>query len=122
MRRAARMLQSPSRRRGFGEFAARAGVPAAGLARQADAWRLGGADAVDVIGKAWSPAPELLEEGRAAMTPTGDTRARRNRLTNASAGLQLRLSRAGAWYRFEKARGGWELVAGPEADPVKALA
>ena len=121
VRRAARMLQSPSRRRGFGEFAARAGVRPADLARKADAWRLGGADGVEVIADAWSPPAESMDEGRVAMAAFGDVRALRNRLTNAGAGLQLRLSRAGAWYRFEKVGGGWNLVAGPEADPARAL-
>lgn len=121
VRRAARVLRSPSRRRGFGELAARAGVRASELARQAHAWRLGGPDGVDVIGEAWSPPADQLDEGRAAMAPSGSVRTYRNRLTNSGAGVQLRLSRAGAWYRFEKAGGGWEVVAGPEADPVRAL-
>ena len=121
VRRAARVLRSPSRRRGFGEFAARAGVRASELARRAHAWRIGGADGVEVMGEAWSPSADALDEGRAAMAPFGDLRVFRNRLTNAGAGVQLRLSRAGAWYRFEKAGGGWELVAGPEGDPARAL-
>jgi len=74
---------------------------------------------VDVIGEAWSPAAELLEEGRAVMAAFGDVRAFRPRLTNA--GLQLRLSRAGAGYRFLWGGGGWVLVAGPEADPARAF-
>lgn len=121
VRRAAGILASPTQRRGFGEFAARAGVRPAGLARRADGWRLGGVDGVAIIDGAWSPPAETLEEGREAMARFGDVRAFRNRLTSAGAGLQLRLSRAGAWYRFEKVGGGWELVAGPEGDPVRAL-
>jgi uncharacterized Zn finger protein len=121
VRRAARVLRSPSRRPGFGEFAARAGVRAAELARRANAWRIGGADGVDVMGEAWSPSADALDEGRAAMAPFGDLRVFRNRLTSAGTGVQLRLSHAGAWYRFEKAGGGWELVAGPEGDPARAL-
>ena len=121
VRRAARMLRSPSRRPGFTEMATRAGVRVAELARLADGWRLGGADGVAVMSESWSPPGHLMGEGRAAMAPFGDVRLSRNRLTNAAAGLQLRLSRAGAWYRFEKVGGGWELVSGPQADPVRAL-
>jgi hypothetical protein len=121
VRRAARLLRSPSRRGAFGEMAVRAGVRASDLVRDAGAWRLGGTDAIEVIGEPTSPPAEALEEGRAVMTALGEVRAWRNRLTVAGAGVQLRLSRAGAWYRFEKAGGGWELVAGPEADPAQAL-
>ena len=120
VRRAARMLGAAGRR-GVGELAARAGVRAASLARLADGWRLGGADGVDVIEQPWSPPAESMEEGRTAMAEFADVRMSRNRISSASAGLQLRLSRGGGWYRFEKAGGAWELVAGPEADPARVL-
>jgi len=121
VRCAARMLRSTTGRRGFGQLAVRAGVRASWLARRADGWRLGGADGVDVIGDPWSPPAESMDEGRTAMGVFGDVRVFRNRVSSASKGLQLRLGRAGGWYRFEKAAGGWELVAGPDADPARLL-
>ncbi len=120
VRRAAALLASPGRR-GFEDLAARAGYRPRELGRLAQAWRIGGADAVKVMDDAWSAPPDALDEGRVALGATGEARVWRNRVTVGAAGVQLRLSRAGRWYRFEQAGNSWELVDGPEADPTALL-
>ncbi|MDP9074802.1 MAG: hypothetical protein M3N98_11635, partial [Actinomycetota bacterium] len=118
LRRATAML-APGRRHGLEDLAGRCGYQADELARLARAWRLGGSDAVEVTRDAWFPPPGALVAGRSVLARLGNPRASRNRLTVGSAGVQLRLSRIGAWYRFEHAGGGWELLDGPETDPSR---
>jgi uncharacterized Zn finger protein len=120
IRRAASCLARPQRR-GLDDLAAAAGRNAAEVGRLAQAWLIGGADAVEVLVDAWSPPSESMTEGRAALLGLGPTRVWRNRLTVGSAGIQLRLSRAGSWYRFEPAGTSWELIDGPAADPADLL-
>ena len=100
------------------QVAARAGMPPRELARRAAAWRLGGADAVAVLDEEWAADPEALDEARAACAGLGPVRVRANRVSPVGAGLQLRLGRAGWWYRFERVGRTWELTEGPEADPA----
>lgn len=106
---------------GLGELAARAGVSPRALVGAASAWRDGGAGAVEVRSLAWSPPPDALEEGRAALSPSGPVRAWRNRLTQEVSGTQLRLGRDGLWYRFERLGTAWELAGAPDADPARLL-
>jgi uncharacterized Zn finger protein len=116
-RRAAALLGLPGR---LEDVAARSGVSRRDLGRRAMAWRLGGADAVSALDETWSGDPEAMAEGRAALRATGVGRldVRHNRITAGS--VQLRLTRTGAWYRFERAGGAWELVDGPCPDPATA--
>jgi len=120
IRRAAGLLATPSRR-GLEDLALRAGYRPAELGRLAQAWRTGGADAVEVMSDSWSASPEALDEGRMALGPVGAARVWNNRLTVGTTGIQLRLSRAGRWYRFERSGTNWELVAGPETDPTELV-
>jgi hypothetical protein len=121
VRRAATCLARPERR-GLDDLAAAAGRGPAELGRLARAWLIGGADAVQVVVEAWPAPPDSMHEGRAALGGRGPIRGWRNRLTVRAAGVQLRLSRAGRWYRFEHAGNGWELIDGPEADPTLLFA
>ncbi len=127
VRRASARLGPASRAR-LSDLALRARVAPRHLGRQAAAWALGGADALEVVERTWFPPPGSLEEARdalgvasAALDADGAVRVWRNRMTVGPLGLQLRLSRSGAWYRFEQAGEGWQLAAGPEADPAALL-
>ena len=62
-RRGAAQLGHP----GFAELAAAAGVSARELARDAIAWRHGGAGALAALHTGWQPDPDELAEGRAAL-------------------------------------------------------
>jgi hypothetical protein len=97
----------------FEEVAARAGLRPLELGRLADAWRIGGADAVSVLDEPWTPGLELMDEARMV----GAARVRANRATLAGGQFQLRLSRGGFWYGFEKTTRGWVLTMGPASDP-----
>jgi hypothetical protein len=115
-RRAAAWSGSPGASR-LAEAARRAGVRPQDLGRRAMAWRRGGADAVAVLDETWAPGSEAMEEGRSA----AGGRVRDNRITLAGGAVQLRLGRAGQWYRFELFGHRWGMVAGPAADPVALL-
>lgn len=103
------------------EVAARTGRKASDLGRQATAWRLGGADAVVVLDEIWSPDADALDEGRAAVAALVGVRVRGNRVTLPGGTVQLRLSRGGAWYRFERTTRDWQLTGGPVADPAQLV-
>lgn len=94
---------------------------AAELGRLAAAWKLGGADAVGVLGDSWTPDGESLDEARSACVRMGPVQVRANRVTFADGGAQLRLGRAGYWYRFERVGARWELISGPAADPADLI-
>jgi len=115
------LLADPGRRSGFDDLAVRAGYRPRDLGRLAQAWRLGGADAVEVCEQSWLAPLDVLDEGRAALVPVGAARLWRNRVTVAAAGVQLRFSQASRWYRFEQAGNSWELLAGPADDPGAVL-
>jgi hypothetical protein len=97
----------------FEEVAARAGLRPLELGRLSDAWRIGGADAISVLGEPWIPGPELMEDARMI----GAARVQGNRATLAGGRFQLRLSRGGLWYGFEKTTRAWVLTVGPASDP-----
>lgn len=103
----------------FEELARRVGVSARRLARHATAWRLGGAEGVDVLWSSWAPGAEEIEEGRATLAgATGRApRVWQNRVSSVSGRLQLRLAPGGSWYRCEKTGEEWEIAASPSADP-----
>lgn len=101
-----------------GALAAVAGLRPAALGRLAAAWRLGAADGVGVLSETWAPDRETLDEARAACAQAGPVRVQANRVTFAEGQVQLRLGRAGCWYRFERVGRGWDLISGPAADPA----
>ncbi len=123
-RRAARTLGTPA----FAALAARSGVGERDLARQALAWRQGGADGLDSLRAEWDPAAgdpdaaRLLTAARAALrTKTGSAQAviQGNRVT--AGRLQLRLGRDLRWYPYARSDDDWEPSGAPEADPARAL-
>jgi uncharacterized Zn finger protein len=117
VRRAAESWGKPARPR-FEEMAGRAGVRPRDLARRVAAWRLGGPDAVAVLEDEWTPDAEAMDEGRAACAGAGAVRIRANRISLEGGDVQLRLGRAGSWYRFERTGRTWVLVEGPAPDPA----
>ncbi len=116
----ARRAAAATTARDLDDLAQAAAMPARRLAVHAEAWRLGGAEAVDLVDGTWAPRPELLLPARQALAELGVTvRVRDNRV---SAGdFQLRLGRSGQWYRFERRNGAWELAAPPDSDPGELL-
>jgi uncharacterized Zn finger protein len=100
------------------EVASRAGVRPRELLRLAVAWRAGGADAVAVLDEVWSPDADALDEGRSVCAALGAVRVRGNRISLGRGDVQLRLGRAGSWYRFERVDRTWELIDGPAGDPA----
>jgi hypothetical protein len=72
-----------------------------------------GADALSVLNELCTPSPEMMEEARML----GAVRVRGNRATLAGGRFQLRLSRSGLWYGFEKATRTWIWTKGPASDP-----
>jgi uncharacterized Zn finger protein len=122
-RRAASVLGTT----GLAALSARSGVPERELVRRALAWRHGGADGLDVLGRTWDPATEgdagtgmLLADARAALrTATGGpARLRHNRLSAAE--LQLRLGLDYRWYPYRRVGPSWEPAGPPHPDPVAA--
>lgn len=114
---------------GFSQLSARSGVPERELARQALAWRHGGAPGFGTLHTGWDPATEgepgttqLLHTARTAIhRATGLTpHLRRDRITAAE--LQIRLGQDYQWYPYRRIRSHWEPAGGPDPDPVAALA
>lgn len=97
------------------------GVDAWRLARLGLAWRAGGAAAVDVLRRAWSPPQALLTPAVTALGRVGPTCSRRNRVTAEASGLELRLGQDGRWYLLEREGDTWVLRNPPRADPAEAL-
>jgi uncharacterized Zn finger protein len=124
-RRADSALGTP----GFSQFAARSGVPERELARQALAWRHGGAAGFETVRAGWDPATEgeagivhLLQAARAAVQQASGLppRLRRDRIT--VGGLQVRLGRDQQWYPYRRIGSHWEPAGRPNRDPAVALA
>ena len=123
-RRAARALGTPA----FGPMAARSGTGARELARQALAWRHGGAAGLELLQREWDPAAEepeaadLLKAARNVLrSKTGAAEVvSGNRIT--AGRLQLRLGRDLRWYPYARSDGDWEPSGAPESDPAQAVA
>ena len=123
-RRAARALGTPV----FGPIAARSGIGARELARQALAWRHGGLASLELLYREWDPVadePESADLFKAARnvlrSKTGTAESvQGNRVT--AGRLQLRLGRDLRWYPYARSDGDWEPSGPPEADPAQAVA
>jgi len=99
--------------------------PTADLTHRALAWRHGGEAGLAVLDEApWRPPLATMAAARAAVEEAGVSPSvvtvSNNRITGP--GFQLRLSRAGAWWRFEKRKGRWEVAAPPAESPDDLLA
>jgi uncharacterized Zn finger protein len=123
-RRAARVLGTPA----FGPMAARSGIGARELARQALAWRHGGPAGLELLHREWDPAAEepgsadLLKAARTALrSKTGAAESVRGNTVTAGR-LQLRLGRDLRWYPYARSDGDWEPSGPPESDPARAVA
>lgn len=86
------------------------------LTHRATAWRHGGEAGLAMLGEAaWRPPVATMAAARAAITEAGVSPSvltvNNNRITGP--GFQLRLSRSGSWWRFEKHKNRWEIVAPP---------
>jgi GNAT superfamily N-acetyltransferase len=123
-RRAARVLGTPS----FGPIAARSGIGARELVRQALAWRQGGLAGLELLGGEWDAVadePEsadlLKAAGNVLHSKTGEAQSvQGNRVT--AGRLQLRLGRDLRWYPYARSDGDWEPSGPPQADPAEAVA
>ena len=123
-RRAARALGTPA----FGPMAARSGIGARELARQALAWRHGGLAGLELLHREWDPvadepeSADLLKAARNVLrSKTGAAESvQGNRIT--AGRLQLRLGRDLRWYPYARSDGDWEPSGPPEADPAQAVA
>jgi hypothetical protein len=116
-RRAASLLGGSA----FGPLARRAALTEGELASRALAWRHAGADGLQIVDESpWRPPPLAMAQGRdAARGLPGPPRITDNRVT--AGAVQLRLSRDGRWWRFEKRAGRWVLAAPPADDPDDLL-
>ncbi len=98
--------------------------PSADLTHRALAWRHGGEAGLAVLDEdPWRPPLATMAAARAAVEEAGVSPSvvtvSNNRITGP--GFQLRLSRAGAWWRFEKHKGRWEIAAPPAESPDDLL-
>jgi uncharacterized Zn finger protein len=122
-RRASRALATPA----FATLVARTGMDARELARQALAWRHGGAAGLELLRADWEPpageaGAALL---KAACAVLGDASgspatAARNRVT--AGRVQLRLGRDLLWYPYVRSDGQWEPAGPPRPGPAEAAA
>ncbi|WP_431037397.1 hypothetical protein ACQYWQ_24110 [Streptomyces sp. P6-2-1] len=98
------------------------------LDRAAEAWRWGGAAALEVLEEAWQPeGPDMVRACTALSTGWEDEGlpeavVRDNRWTLPGRGLQLRYGRDGRWYPYRERSGTWWPAGPPAHDPVQALA
>jgi len=90
------------------------------LAHRALAWRHGREAGLAVLDETpWRPPLATMAAARAAVEEAGVSPSvitvNNNRITGP--GFQLRLARAGTWWRFEKRRSRWEISAPPADAP-----
>lgn len=102
------------------DLAARSGMTTAVLASQAEAWRLAGPAGLRVLEEApWAAPVAEMAAARDRLVSVGvatrSIRVRANRVT-VGGDSQLRRSRDGRWYRFEKRSGRWTMTSPGEAD------
>lgn len=87
------------------------------LTHRAQAWRHGREAGLAMLGETpWRPSVATMAAARAAVESAGISASvltvTNNRITGP--GFQLRLSRQGQWWRFEKRKSRWEITAPPE--------
>jgi len=115
-RRAAPLLGTSE----FTRLARSSGIASHNLVEFALAWRMGGAEGIDILTQEWEPDAEMIADGRDALMAVVlrnvKVRVRGNRIT--AGPVQLRVAANGNWYRFEKVNNRWELKAGPDLDPL----
>ncbi len=90
------------------------------LTHRALAWRYGNEAGLAVLDEApWRPPLAIMAAARAAVEEAGVSPSvitvNNNRITGP--GFQLRLSRAGSWWRFEKHKNRWEVASPPAESP-----
>jgi uncharacterized Zn finger protein len=123
-RRASWAIGTPA----FAPIATRSGMAERDLARQALAWKHGGAAGLDLLTAQWDPVAEdpdgtgLLEAARHALhAKTGETAGTdSNRVSTTR--LQLRLGRDLLWYPYTRSGADWEPSGAPDPDPAAAIA
>jgi len=123
-RRASWAIGTPA----FAPIAARSGMPERDLARQALAWKHGGATGLNLLTAQWNPASEdpgatrLLDAARHALyaKTSEPVTADGNRVS--ASRLQLRLSRDLLWYPYTRSGTDWEPSGAPAPDPAAAIA
>jgi uncharacterized Zn finger protein len=123
-RRASWAIGTPA----FGPIAARSGMAERDLARQALAWKHGGAAGLDLLTARWDPgaedrdAPRLLDAARQALrAKTGEAaEVEQNRVS--ATRLQLRLGRDLLWYPYTRSGPDWEPSGAPAPNPSAAIA
>jgi hypothetical protein len=96
-------------------------IDAWSLARLGLAWRAGGAAAVEVLLRPWSPPQGSLAPAAAALGRLGPVRCRHNRVTAEASGVELRLGRDRRWSLLEREGDSWVLRDPPAADPADLL-
>lgn len=94
------------------------------LAHRALAWRHGGEAGLAILDEApWRAPIATMAAARAAVEEAGVSLSvitvSNNRITGP--GFQLRLSRSGAWWRFEKHQNRWQVTAPPADAPDDLL-
>jgi uncharacterized Zn finger protein len=102
------------------DLAVRAGTTEAVLDTHAAAWQVAGADGLRALAEPAWPAPAAeMAEARAKVLDWGvearSVQVRANRVT-VGGDQQLRRSRDGRWYRFERRSGRWTMTAPPAED------
>jgi uncharacterized Zn finger protein len=123
-RRASWAIGTPA----FGPLAARSGMPERDLARQALAWKHGGAAGLDLLTAQWNPSSEdpgttrlLGAASHALQARTGEpVTADGNQVSTSR--LQLRLSQDLLWYPYTRSGTDWEPSGAPAPDPATAIA
>ena len=103
---------------------AEGGTEPGDLTYRAVAWRHGGEAALAMLGESpWRPPVATMAAARSAITDAGVSPSvltiSNNRITGP--GFQLRLSRSGSWWRFEKRKNRWEVAASPADGPDDLL-
>jgi uncharacterized Zn finger protein len=93
------------------------------------AWRYGGAAALTVLEKEWTPEPDALARARTQLGEAWEEADRpqlraggSGRWTVVGAEVQLRLGRDGRWWPYRKERGRWAPAGPADLDPAAALA
>ena len=123
-RRASWALGTPT----FAPIAVRSGLAERDLARQALAWKHGGAAGLDLLTAQWDPVAEDPDAARllaaavhALRAKTGEAAATDGNRVSATR-LQLRLGHDLLWYPYTRSGPDWEPSGAPDPHPAAAIA